>query len=126
MRPRRKDLWKEYKGSLAVAYLFALVFVFIMPGTIMSRIEVACLSGFVFGTLFFAVGYFLPKAKFRSFWLTCVVRSLILCAVMAIGMTFVIPFAISLDPRSKGAAMWSPEVMRTFASIGVGIMLPWC
>src|SRR5579862_3332228 len=111
MLPKRKKWWVEYLESLSVAFLFAIVFGLIMHGTVLQTLVNTVLSGFVFGTLFFVAGYFLPKAKFRSFWLTCLVRSLVVWLIISIGMSFVVPFAIGMDFRKPP---WDPDVLHAF------------
>lgn len=125
MRPRGPKIWRQYLYSLGVAYLFAFCFTFLAPLPWPLRIQVAFVSGFVFGTLFFAVGSLIPRARFRSFWLTCLARSLIVTGVMAGGMVCVLPYGISLDPRFKGEPPWSPRVLETFAQVGPDAMLKW-
>src|ERR1044072_3586681 len=101
MQPPKKNLWKEYLGYLWVgaimATIMAVFFKEDMPWG--PTVAVAAMSGFTFGTLFFSVNYFFPRAKFRSFWLTCIVRSLIILAIMLVGMCIVVPLAITMRSR---------------------------
>ncbi len=102
MQPPKKNQWKEYAGYLWVGYIIAVIMgiLFRGPNTWLQTAGLALASGFLFGTLFFAVNYFFPRAKFRSFWLTCAVRSLIVVTVLLVGMSFIVPFAIAMHRES--------------------------
>jgi adenylate cyclase len=124
MQPPKKNRWKEYRDSLTVAYCFAFFFTIFMPGEWPHRIGTAFVSGFVFGTTFFFVGLGLDRARFRSFWLTCFMRSVVICGVMIAGMAFVLPIAISIG-TSGHPAPWNPEVLRVFRTVAPGILITW-
>jgi adenylate cyclase len=111
VEPPKKNWRKEYVGSLQVAYIMGAISVFFFRGVSswQALVLVYLVSGFVFGTLFFAVGALLPKAKFRSFWLTAFARSVVVGVVLVVGMCVVIPLAIGLNSKT---GFWGPRMLR--------------
>lgn len=130
MARRTQPLWKEYLGSLAVAYGFAGVFVFFAPVPWPQRLISAALSGFVFGTMFFVIGALTSKIKSRVFAIQVLIRSLLICGTLVAGMIIVIPASIA---TFAGGYPWSaknwavfktvatPEQFATWIAIGFGL-----
>ncbi|HVT12970.1 MAG TPA: adenylate/guanylate cyclase domain-containing protein [Fimbriimonadaceae bacterium] len=121
MKRKKERVWKEYFNSLAVAFGIAAIFAFIVPIKVDSnqslpidlRLWLGFLSGTVFGHAFFIVGYFLPRVRFPSFLLTCLVRSLIICFTMVVGLLVVVPLSIAGMARPI-LAPWNPLVLARF------------
>lgn len=114
MARRRESLWKEYLDSLKVAYIFALIFSFVAPIPWAFRLFSALISGFVFGTMFFAIGVTTSRIRIPSFLLQCIFRSLLTCAVLAVGMLIVIETSIAMF---AGRYPWDAKVIEVFRNV---------
>lgn len=122
MRRPKSEVWKEYRGSLAVAYGVAVLFSFFMPAAmgpqheavpLATRVLIAFISGTFFGHAFFFAGFGLPRIRFRSFLLTCLVKSLAITGVMLVGLFILFPIFFALFAPVP-APPWDPEILRSF------------
>ena len=79
-------------------------------------------AGWLFGTLFFLLGEYVPRAKFRSFALTSLVRSLVLVAGLTVGMLLIMPVAVSLSMHKP---IWDSQVRGALQYVTVYMVPIW-
>jgi len=83
---------------------------------------VVIFAGWLFGTLFFLLGEYVPRAKFRSFALTSLVRSLVLVAGLTVGMLLIMPVAVSLSMHKP---IWDSQVRGALQYVTVYMVPIW-
>jgi adenylate cyclase len=104
----RKQIWKDYGWSLMIAFAIAIGFAFLMPSIVREsklalgeRALICFISGAFFGNAFFGVGYIMPKIRFKSFLVTAMMKSIVICATMALGLLLIVPMSIAMFSRGQ-------------------------
>lgn len=131
MQPPKKNAWKEYVGYLWVSFFISIGsgVVFWDKGPWWVTLTVVAFSAILFATMFFTINFYLPRARFRSFWLTCLARTLIITGVLIVGLVVIVPVAIGLSARLSPFDSRVIETFTKFATeeaptwIGYGILL---